>query len=328
MKSIITLAIVTLFISVGVGSYHLGYKKAASLYDSQLSEPLNTVYAEYNNQIIRASDVEEEIRESLLNLKRSEYSLKKQAVLDFIQRKGIDFVAENSAQIVDDQSDFEKYLKERKIDFKKLNAQSQTNIRNNYRLFKSRIIENENLKNNVKWLIPVHFLEKKQVKGLSFLTNFGNQNSSYKVTLFTNFYCAQCKESLEKFLFATERYGQSLSIELRFSMEESESSLVFLSAAGTGCAVDQGKEINYLKIFLDQAPQTIDELSAAAVKAGMDLPKWQNCIESKKYHSQVQSDVMEARNLGISPRSVFYINGYQFYGQDPLDQFVTLLFQK
>jgi len=315
-------------LALTAASYYFGYQNAENKFNSNLQEPLDTVYAIYGDKEILASDVEPKIRQDLLNLKRSEYALKKQAVVDHIKGLGIDALIVSSKQTQDDEKEFQKYLKERNIDLKKLNDQAKADIQNMFKIHSARIRESQNLKNNIQWKIPIHYKVKKQVSGKSFVANLGNANAPAKVILFTNYYCIFCDQIYEKINLILDKYAEQVSLEIRFNMQENESSIIFQSAMGTGCAAEQNKTKQFINIFSKEKPNDLDQLLKLVNEAGLDGVQFKNCLDGNKYRELVNEDLFEARRLEIVPRPVFYINGYELSAQDSMEEFLSLLFQK
>ncbi len=311
-----------------LASYQFGYHQAKKNWNINLSEPLDTIYAVYNEKVIRASDIEPQIRQSLLDLKRSEYALKKQAVVSFIKSQGIDALMANPNQTESDEKEFQKYLKERNIDFKKINEQAKKDIQNMFQIHISRLRESQNLTQNIQWQIPIRYKKKQTVEGQSFVKSLIKPKAPIQVVLFTNFYCVFCDSIFEKINLLQEKFKEKYSLQIRFTMEEDEGSILFTTAMGVGCADEQNKLSEYLQIFQKNKPEDLAKLMELIKLTSLDAAALQKCIESKKHRSDVVADIAEAKRLKISPRPTFFVNGYELPAQDSLEEFQSLLFQK
>ena len=58
---------------------------------------------------------------------------------------------------------------------------------------------------------------------------------------------------------------------------------------------------------------------------GLDLPAFEQCVSSGKYHAAVQQDVEEGSRAGVTGTPAFCINGRLVSGAQPLESFARVI---
>lgn len=307
-------------IFLGLG-YYLGSSKK-SQHDPGQDDP-STLYAIVEGKKILARDVQDKTQENLKILKKQEYFLKKQAVEELlIEKKPRD----NSQTMTYSEEEFDQYLAERKINFSKLSKKAQQDLIGNFKIYK-RTLTQKKQQQNIEWFIPMHYLPGKTEVAPGFLPDFSNQKAKKKIVVFANYHCPFCPEAFQRMKSFKEKFQDQVSIQFRFSLEETESSIVFLSALASGCAKDQSKLSEMHEALFTQAPLSPEELKSLAEKAGLKMPEFNSCLESKKYKSQILADTSEAEKRGINRQAMIYVNGYLFEAQEPFQELEAVLNQ-
>jgi len=104
------------------------------------------------------------------------------------------------------------------------------------------------------------------------------------------------------------------------------------AAEGGECADDQGKFWEFHdKIFGEQAKKgegTIqfsenDVRKWAGQISGLDMNKWNECFNSKKYQAEVEKDVQDGSAYGVSGTPTIFVNGKAIVGAQPFSAFKT-----
>ena len=75
-----------------------------------------------------------------------------------------------------------------------------------------------------------------------------------------------------------------------------------------------------------------DELNQAlylkiAGDLGLDVDKFTQCVQERRYQKEVQDDFDFAANLGVNSTPTFFLNGIPMVGAQPID-FFKQVFQK
>lgn len=98
------------------------------------------------------------------------------------------------------------------------------------------------------------------------------------------------------------------------------------AALAADCANEQGKFWEYHdKLFENQRALEDDNLRTYAQDVGLDMDKFNECYNSKKYQSDIDTDVAEGRALGVTGTPAFFINGRFLSGAQPFDAFKAII---
>lgn len=105
------------------------------------------------------------------------------------------------------------------------------------------------------------------------------------------------------------------------------------AAKGAMCANDQGKYWDMVnKIFSEQAKQgqgtvqfTIDDVKKWASQIGLDVAKFNSCVDSNKYQTKIDQDNAEGTKLGVEGTPTFFINSTQLVGAQPYTEFKKII---
>lgn len=92
------------------------------------------------------------------------------------------------------------------------------------------------------------------------------------------------------------------------------------------CAGEQGKYFEYNKeLFINQKKLGDEELKKYAKKIGLDMKKFNTCLESEKYAETVDKSVEEGVMAGVTGTPAFFINGIMVSGAQPLEVFKEII---
>lgn len=162
-------------------------------------------------------------------------------------------------------------------------------------------------------------------------------NPKAKVTLveFSDFQCPFCRsfwsgayQQIKKEYIDT---GKAKLVYRDYPLSFHPASQV--SAEASECAHEQGKfwEIHD-KIFGEQAKQGtgtitfgVDELKKWASQIGLDSAKFNQCLDSGKYKSEVEKDFADGSAYGVSGTPTLFVNGQPVVGAQPFSAFKALI---
>jgi protein-disulfide isomerase len=106
-------------------------------------------------------------------------------------------------------------------------------------------------------------------------------------------------------------------------------------AVASECAFQQGNDkfwAMYNALFSKQSEITKENLkeksSEVAKDSGMDVPKFEECLDSKKTLDAVKADSSEATALGVNSTPTFFINGRRLSGAQTPEQFKQMIDQE
>lgn len=166
----------------------------------------------------------------------------------------------------------------------------------------------------------------------------GNEKAKVIVVEFSDFQCPFCR------IFWSEAYQQIKKEyidtgKIKFVFRDYP--LPFHSAAqpsaeAAECADDQGKFWEmHDKIFGEQAKQGTGTITYSAVELkkwaseiGLNTGKFNQCLDSGKYKSEVENDLADGSAYGVSGTPTLYVNGNPIVGAQPFSVFQAIIEQE
>lgn len=98
------------------------------------------------------------------------------------------------------------------------------------------------------------------------------------------------------------------------------------AAEAAECAEDQGKYWEYHdKIFENQRAIDVASLKQYAKDLDLDSQKFDDCLDSGKYASEVQKDFQDGQAAGVTGTPAFFINGQKVTGAQPFSNFKQVI---
>jgi protein-disulfide isomerase len=93
--------------------------------------------------------------------------------------------------------------------------------------------------------------------------------------------------------------------------------LALQAALAAGCADRQERFWDYHNFLFSNQPNLTEEsFNSFAVELGLDTAAFSKCMDSKLPLKNVEEDVQDAQNYGISATPAFLINGQLTFGSD------------
>ena len=166
----------------------------------------------------------------------------------------------------------------------------------------------------------------------------GNSSAQITIVEFGDYQCHQCYNW----------FHNTKPIVFQNYVDTGKANFVFMDLAFLGedspkaaqasyCAEDQGKYWEYHnQLYTAQEPQidngwaNSEQLKAFAFSLGLDMESFDSCLDSGKYAKRVQYNIAEAKKLGASGTTTFFIvgpNGQQqkLVGAQPYSVFKQVL---
>lgn len=98
------------------------------------------------------------------------------------------------------------------------------------------------------------------------------------------------------------------------------------AAEAAECADEQGKFWKmHDKIFENQETMGLASYKKWATEFGLDSAKFNQCLDSGKYVSEVQKDFSDGQSAGVSGTPTFFINGQEVVGAQPFSVFKQVI---
>jgi protein-disulfide isomerase len=99
-------------------------------------------------------------------------------------------------------------------------------------------------------------------------------------------------------------------------------------AEAAHCAQDQGRFWQYHDVlYANEGRSTDADLLAFATQVGLDMPPFQDCLNSGRHRAEVDANLTEARGLGFPGTPSFTVNGHKYNGATPFVAFKVIVDQ-
>lgn len=163
----------------------------------------------------------------------------------------------------------------------------------------------------------------------------GDDNAPVTIVEFTEYQCPFCKRYVdETFSQIKENYidtGKVKYVIRDFPLPFHGNAQKASEAAN--CADDQGKYWEYHeKLFAEQetwSEKGSDEAIAAfkdyAKNLGLETVEFGKCLDEDAYKDEIDQDLADGQNYGVSGTPSFFINGYLLVGAQPYEAFEQMI---
>jgi protein-disulfide isomerase len=146
---------------------------------------------------------------------------------------------------------------------------------------------------------------------------------------FSDFHCPYCRQVQPVLQQLLAAYGDRLRIVYKDMPIDSLHPQARTVAEAARCAADQGKFWEFHDHVYANAPDGSPEtLERFAREAGVEVAQFEACRASRTHQAQVQKDVQQGADLGLTGTPGFFVNGRFLYGSQPLEAFRRIIDQE
>jgi protein-disulfide isomerase len=162
----------------------------------------------------------------------------------------------------------------------------------------------------------------------------GSENAPVTIIDFGNFQCDACaKFTLETLPLIEEEYIKTGKVKLVFrDVPVAHDEYAQKAAEAAECADDQGKFWEYHDILFEKqmewSVEGVDKLKEYARTLGLDMRKFNDCLDSGKHADEVQKDLKDAISYGAKTTPTIFINGIKVEGAQPYSVYKELIEQE
>lgn len=152
----------------------------------------------------------------------------------------------------------------------------------------------------------------------------GAKDGKIKIIEFADYqcpFCAQANATIDKVL---ETYKDKVLFVYRdFPLTIHQNA--FQAAEAADCAGDQGKywEMHDL-LYNNQNNLDLKNLKEFALRLGLDSTRFNDCLDSEKFKSEVQYDLDDGIQYQVDSTPTFFVNGHRLKGPT-YDQFQSII---
>jgi protein-disulfide isomerase len=154
----------------------------------------------------------------------------------------------------------------------------------------------------------------------------GDPKAPVTIVEFSDFSCPFCRKAEPIMTELLAKYPGKVKLTYRdFPLGEAHPQ-AHLAAEASRCAGEQGKYWEYHDLlFANSAKQTEDALLEDARALKLDDQKFDTCLNSGRYKTQVDKDVELGSRVGVVSTPAFFINGKFVSGAQPASTFEKII---
>jgi protein-disulfide isomerase len=142
--------------------------------------------------------------------------------------------------------------------------------------------------------------------------SFGNPIAKVKIIEFADFSCPACKKFYPAIRKVMNEYKNDIFfVFYNYLLSDASQKL---AEAGL-CANDQEKfwQLHDL-IYQNNLTTTIEDAKNFAIRIGIDMNKFNDCLNSGKYSEEVKNETITGVSIGVEYTPTIFINGYKLVG--------------
>lgn len=153
----------------------------------------------------------------------------------------------------------------------------------------------------------------------------GKKGAPITLIEFSEYQCPFCKKTRPTIDKILSTYGDKVHYVFRdFPLSFHNQAKDAANAAQ--CAGDQGKYWEYSdKLWETQGQHTQEKLKEIATGLKLDMAAFEKCTKDGKYYAEINKDMEDGSNSGVSGTPAYFINGLFLSGAQPFESFKQLI---
>lgn len=152
----------------------------------------------------------------------------------------------------------------------------------------------------------------------------GPAGAPVTIVEFSDYQCPYCKRAAPTVREVLNRYGDQVSLVFK-DLPLSIHPYAAKAAEAARCAGEQGRYWDYHDALFAAPALNEAILEELARSMGLDTPRFQDCLASRRQRAAVEADARQAQELGISGTPAFLVNGILLSGAQPLEAFARII---
>lgn len=155
--------------------------------------------------------------------------------------------------------------------------------------------------------------------------SIGHHAAPVTIVEFSDFQCPFCKRSAGVIKEVLRAYGEKVRYVYRDYPTPSHIYAKQAAEAGQ-CADAQGKFWAYHDLLFEHQQSGYGwDFNQLAQEASLDTAAFSQCLDTHEYASEVEADLQEALNVGVTSTPTFFINGHPLIGARSFGDFKLLI---
>ncbi len=156
---------------------------------------------------------------------------------------------------------------------------------------------------------------------------FGPANAPITIIEFSDYECPFCKKwHNETWPLIQQNYGDKVRLVYRDFPLVGLHANALAAAEAANCAGDQDKYWDFNNtLFSSDERLSRTVYDSVARGLGLDMTRYDKCLDDRPYQAEVQADYQYASDLGVSSTPTFFINGLALIGAQPYEVFAKVI---
>jgi len=155
---------------------------------------------------------------------------------------------------------------------------------------------------------------------------FGQADAKIVIVEFSDFQCPYCLQAFPVVRQIFTDYKDQIKFIYRDFPLIAQHPQAEKAAEAGECAQEQGKFWEmHDKIFINQSDLTDPSLKRYAKEIGLDSASFIACLDSGRMSGEVQEDLSNGLQVGVSATPTFYFNGRKFEGSMTYEQMSAII---
>jgi protein-disulfide isomerase len=153
----------------------------------------------------------------------------------------------------------------------------------------------------------------------------GPSNAPIEIVEFSDFQCPFCLRATATMTQILEQYGDRIRLIYRhYPLPNHPNARP--AAEASLCAQDQDKFWPYHdRLFAAQDKLTNEDLKRHAAELGLDTAQFNACFEAGRFQAEIDTDMQDGSEAGVSGTPAFFINGRFLGGAQPIEAFQRII---
>ena len=156
--------------------------------------------------------------------------------------------------------------------------------------------------------------------------SIGDPKAPITLIEFSDFQCPYCRQVSPTLKKLRAAYGDKLRIVWKHFPLTQIHPQAFKAGEAGQCAQDQGKFWEYHdQLFGNQQALQLDDLRRYAAASGLDVERFNACVDGSKHAEMVKTTLSEGLQLGVNSTPTVFVNGRRVAGAQPYDVFTAVI---
>jgi protein-disulfide isomerase len=153
----------------------------------------------------------------------------------------------------------------------------------------------------------------------------GSPKAPVVIVEFADYQCPYCRRVEATLKDLLSKYGDRVSLAYRDFPLAQIHSQADSAAEASRCAGEQGKFWEYHDQLFSSSKLERPALLEYAHNLKLDEKRFDSCLASGKFQADIQRDLQEGTQAGVSGTPGFFINGVPLSGAQPMEAFVRVI---